>query len=186
MKLTHTYAECISHFIINCINSDGHVADEVFQGPPLRCCVVDDELEDAIHKVSDKALRRNFLVACSGESCRWRLFRIQVLWGALTLSFVDLSATGRGRDKQHFVSFNKPVSFLGVTAEQSETGETDLYYIEYYGKGCDKSDREGDNPGNKSKFKVAEIMVGRGGRLLRLERIMRRGLIYYLDIYFVD
>ena len=47
MKLTHTYAECISHFIINCINSDGYVTDEVFQGPPLRCCVVDDEWEDA-------------------------------------------------------------------------------------------------------------------------------------------
>lgn len=180
MKLTNTITECVLYAIINHEDSDCRVTKAALQCPSLNCSFsASNEWEDIICEVSDEALRRDFLAACNGDSLRWRLLRVQIARGFLTFWFADLCATGSERFEQYFVSCDKPVDCITLTAERPETGETDLYYMEYFGK-------EGVDFRNTGEFEVAEIMEQREGKPLQLEHIVRRGDKYYLDSYFVD
>ena len=181
MKLTHTITECVLYAIINHEDSDCsiRITKEALQCPPLSCSIIGDEWKDAIRAVSDESLRRDFLDACSGDSPRWRLLRVQVLRGILTFGFADLSAAGEEHDEQHFVSFDKLVDGITVAAKRPETGGTDCYHVEYYGE-------QGETVGHEGEIEIAEIMEQREGKPLQLEHIVRRGDKYYLDSYFVD
>lgn len=179
MKLTHTITECVLYAIINHEDADCRITKAALRCPPLSCSIIGDEWEDAIYAVSDESLRRDFLAACSGDSPRWRLLRVQVLWGILTFGFADLSAAKEEHDRQHFVSFDKPVDGITVAAKRLETGGTDCYDVEYYGK-------KGEAVGHEGEIEIAEIMEQREGKPLQLEHIVRRGDKYYLDSYFVD
>ena len=135
MKLTNTITECVLYAIINHEDSDCRVTKAALQCPSLNCSFsASNEWEDIICEVSDEALRRDFLAACNGDSLRWRLLRVQIARGFLTFWFADLCATGSERFEQYFVSCDKPVDCITLTAERPETGETDLYYMEYFGK----------------------------------------------------
>ena len=180
MKLTNTIVECTLYAVINHEDSDCCVTKAALRCPSLNCSFsANNEWEDTICEVSDEALRRDFLAACNGDSLRWRLLRVQVLWGILTFGFADLSATREEHDRQHFVSFDKPVDGITVAAKRLETGGTDCYDVEYYGK-------KGEAVGHEGEIEIAEIMEQREGKPLQLEHIVRRGDKYYLDSYFVD
>ena len=180
MKLTHTIVECTFYAVINHEDSDCCVTKAALRCPSLNCSFsANNEWEDTICEVSDEALRRDFLAACNGDSLRWRLLSVQIARGFLTFGFADLCATGSERFEQHFVSCDKVVDSITLTAERPETGETDLYYMEYFGK-------EGVDFHNTGEFEIAEIMETKEGCPLQVAHIIRRGDKYYLDSYFVD
>ena len=179
MKLTRTIVECTSYSIINHIDSDDHVTSNALQCSPLRCSVVGDEWKDAICKVSDEALRRNFVTACSGNSSRWRLLRIRIHDGTLCFAFADLHAPERSRPLERVVMFNKLTPSFYVTVERAAASEPDSYHIEYYGK-------EGDEISNEGEFEIALIEEERNGQRYADESIFRRSDKYYLSSYRFD
>lgn len=138
-----------------------------------------DEWKDTVCKVSDEALRRDFIAACSGSSPRWRLLRIRIHDGTLCFAFADLHAPERSRPLEWVVMFDKLTPSFYVAVARVGASEPDSYHIEYYGK-------EGDETGNEGEFEIALIEEERNGQRYADESILRRGDKYYLSSYRFD
>lgn len=138
MKLKNTTVECSLYAIVNHESSDylSGFSKETIECEPLRCSLCQEDLKyrDASRAINGHLLNV-FEAACRGEDSRWKLMRVQIKGGRLSLAFADMYSQKQQGEyyEGEIIAFSHSYLVFHVFAKRPGSISQDEYTVEYFG-----------------------------------------------------